>query len=87
MQDALGRKAIHAALRPLTNICSAGSFDFETERALRVQCPLRGHPALVRFRSPTDIATLACEARENATSDVMLACRSLLIAEPEPPEN
>jgi hypothetical protein len=33
MQDALGRKAIHAALRPLTNICSAGLFDFETERA------------------------------------------------------
>jgi hypothetical protein len=33
MQDALGRKAIHAALRPATNICSAGLFGFETESA------------------------------------------------------
>ena len=42
MQDALGGKAIHAALRSLTNICSGVIKLWGRDRAFRVRCPHRG---------------------------------------------
>jgi hypothetical protein len=43
MQDALGRKAIHAALRSLTNICS-GLLDCEAESVRYVFGRVKGVP-------------------------------------------
>jgi hypothetical protein len=61
MQDALGRKAIHAALRPLTNICSVGLFDFETDSALRGDVRFAVIPRAFTFDQPTGMATFVCD--------------------------
>jgi hypothetical protein len=51
MQDALGRKAIHAALRPLTNICSVGVIRLLRRTVLEGRRPLTRLSARVHFRS------------------------------------